>query len=202
MHDWLVGLVLEVAVPATAKLWAGPAVHLFELLFGGTNLDASLDTVGGKRTSAVDIPLIENLLLNRWVAADEIVECFGIRLRPIRREGEVMVLKVGPDAWQIYDGLNTNRFELLWITDTTALENQGRTQCAATDDDLFADLDDSAVVLVRREWLRRDDTNTDCTSVFDDDLVDLCVAHQVEILVYRSRAVNVCVGTCFDCVRL
>jgi len=202
VHDRLVGLVLEVAVPATAELWAGPAVHLLELLLGGTDLDSSLDTVGGKRASAIDVPLIEDLLLYRGIAANEVVECFRIRSGPIRREGEVMVLKVEPHAFQIHDWLDTDCFEFLWITNATPLKDQWRAQCATADNDLFADFDDCAMVLIGREGLGRDDTNTDCTSVLDDHLVDLGVAHQVEILVHRSRAVNVCVGTCFNCIRL
>ena len=91
VHDGLVRLVLEVAVPATAELWAGPAVHLFEFLLGGTNLDASLDAVGGKRTSPVNVPLIEDFLLNCWIAANKVVKGLRIWFRPIRREGKVVV---------------------------------------------------------------------------------------------------------------
>jgi hypothetical protein len=196
VHDRLVRLVLEVAVPATAELWAGPAVHLFELFFGGTNLDASVDAVGGKRASAIDVPLIEHLLLDRRVATDKVVKGFCLGLRPIRRESEVVVLKIGPDAREIDNRLDANSFELLRVTDTTALEDQGRAQCSTTDDDLFADLDDCAMVLVGCEGLGRDNTDTSRTSVLDDHLVYLRVAHQVQVLVYGPRTMNVCVGTC------
>jgi hypothetical protein len=50
MHDWLVGLVFEVAIPSGTELWTRPSVHLLEFVLGRTDLDASLDTVGGKRS--------------------------------------------------------------------------------------------------------------------------------------------------------
>ena len=213
VHDGLVGLVLEVAVPATPELWAGPAVHLCEFLFGGANFDASLDTVGGKRTSAVDVPLIEDFLLNCWIAANKVVKGLRIWFSAISREGKVVVcysqqvgslsmrlaallpLKIKTHARQIHDSFYTDIFELLWITNTAALEDQGRAQRSTTDNNLLANLDDCAVVLVRREGLGGNHTNTNCTSVLDDHLVNLCVAHQMQVLVYRSRAVDVRVGT-------
>lgn len=46
VHDWLVGLVLEVALPSRAELLAWPAVHLPELLFIRSYLDTSINAIG------------------------------------------------------------------------------------------------------------------------------------------------------------
>lgn len=49
MHDWLVGLVLEVAVPSrpepAARSW--PVIHLPKFFLGRPDLDTGLNTVGG-----------------------------------------------------------------------------------------------------------------------------------------------------------
>jgi hypothetical protein len=74
MHDRLVRLVLEVAVPTRAEFVHWPRVHLLELLLRGANLDTGFDAVGGKRTSAIDVPLLEDLVLRLLIAADEVVE--------------------------------------------------------------------------------------------------------------------------------
>lgn len=77
MHDWLVGLVLEVAVPSTAEVWSWPRVHLVEFLLSRANLDTSIDAIGGKWAGALDVPFIEDSLLDLWFTADEVVETFG-----------------------------------------------------------------------------------------------------------------------------
>jgi hypothetical protein len=74
VHNGLVGLVLEVRVPARAELLAWPAVHHLEFFLSGSDLDTSLDTVGSERTSAVDIPLLEDLFLDLGVTTDEVIE--------------------------------------------------------------------------------------------------------------------------------
>jgi hypothetical protein len=43
-------------------------------LLRGANLDTGFDAVGGKRTSAIDVPLLEDLVLRLLIAADEVVE--------------------------------------------------------------------------------------------------------------------------------
>lgn len=95
VHDWLVWLVLEVRVPAAAELWARPRVHLLELFLGGADLHTGFDTIGGKRARAVDVPLVENLLLNLLVAADEVVEALDVRLSAVCGKGEVVILEAG-----------------------------------------------------------------------------------------------------------
>jgi hypothetical protein len=88
MHNWLVGLVLEVAVPTRAELWAGPLVHHVELLFSRADLDTSFNTIGGKWASAIDIPLVEYTFLSRRVTTSEVVERLDVGLRTIGGERE------------------------------------------------------------------------------------------------------------------
>jgi hypothetical protein len=91
MHDGLIRFVLEVAVPARAELRAWPAVHHLQLLLGRTDLDTSFDTVGGERTSAIDVPLVEDPFLRRWVAASKVVETLDMGLRAVGREREARI---------------------------------------------------------------------------------------------------------------
>lgn len=50
------------------------------------------------------------------------------------------------------------------------------------------------MVLLRTEGLRRYDLDTDCAATFQDDLLDLGVAGQVQILVLSSGRVNIRMG--------
>jgi hypothetical protein len=77
MHDWLVGFILEIAVPATLEVWSRPRLHLFQLLLSWTNLDTSVDAIGGERSCAFDIPLIKDCFLNFRDTTDEVIETFG-----------------------------------------------------------------------------------------------------------------------------
>ena len=77
VHHRLVGLILEIRVPATAELGA----HLSQLLLGWADLDASLDTVGRQRPTACRAPLVKYLLLHPRVTAGKVVEGLGVRLR-------------------------------------------------------------------------------------------------------------------------
>lgn len=74
MHDGLVGLVLEVAVPSALELRSRPVSHFCQLLLSRTDLHTSLNTVGSKRTSALEVPLIVDLLLNLRVAANKVIK--------------------------------------------------------------------------------------------------------------------------------
>jgi hypothetical protein len=58
VHDRLVGLVLEVGVPAILEVRGRPGLDLLELLFGGPDLDAGIDAVGGERASALEVPFV------------------------------------------------------------------------------------------------------------------------------------------------
>lgn len=94
MHDWLVGLVLEVAVPSAAELWARPLVHHLQLRLVRSDLDTSLDTVGSQWSRSVCLPLIVDLLLYDRVAANEVVKRLCAWLCAVCSEVEVVVLEV------------------------------------------------------------------------------------------------------------
>lgn len=99
VHNWLVGLVLEVAVPTGAELWVWPGIHLIELLLSRSDLDTCLDAIGGEWASTVDVPLVEDLFLCLLVAANEVVKRFAPWLGAICGEGQVMVLEVETNTW-------------------------------------------------------------------------------------------------------
>lgn len=86
MHNGLVGLVLEVAVPATPEFWTRPLVHNGELFLSGADLHTGFNAVGRERASAVDIPLLEHLLLDLGIATHEIVKRFNVRLSAVGSE--------------------------------------------------------------------------------------------------------------------
>ena len=81
MHHRLIRLILEVAVPSRPELWTRPRVHLLQLLFCWSNLYTRLNTIGSKWTGSIEIPLVEDLLLNFRIATYEIVEGLYVRLR-------------------------------------------------------------------------------------------------------------------------
>lgn len=60
VHDWLVGLVLKVRLPAVLEVWSGPFLKLGEFLGSRANLDACFNAIGGKGTGALDVPLIKD----------------------------------------------------------------------------------------------------------------------------------------------
>jgi hypothetical protein len=125
MHHWLVWLVLEVTIPtARAEVGCGPRLHLLELLFGWASLDTGVNAVGGQWSRTLDIPLIEDPLLNFWVTPDKVIERLCIRLGSVRGKGEIVVLEVEADTREVDDGLDTNFAEFLWVTNTRSLENK------------------------------------------------------------------------------
>lgn len=180
VHDWLVGLVFEVAVPARAELLAGPAVHHLELFFGWTDLDSSLDPVCRQWTCSVDIPLLEYRFLHLGITTHKVVKGLNTRLCPVRRKGEanryvkydmtlqssrlylLVVLEVEPNAWEVDQRLDTDLAQLLWVTDTRALEDEWRTERPTRDNDLLASLDDAGEGLTCSDWLGGDHLDTDC----------------------------------------
>jgi hypothetical protein len=91
MHHWLVRLVLEVAVPAGAELWTRPLVHHLEFIFSRADLDTSINAIGRKRASTVDVPLLEDAFLSGGVATRKVVERFDMRLRAVGSESEAAV---------------------------------------------------------------------------------------------------------------
>lgn len=78
MHDWLVGLVLEITVPTTSESFCGPCFHRLELFLGRSNLDAGVNAVGGEWSRAFDVPLVEGRFLDGRVAADEVIKTLGV----------------------------------------------------------------------------------------------------------------------------
>lgn len=147
VHDWLVRFVFEVRVPSRSELRAGPAVHLLKFVLSWTNLDTGFDTVGCKWTSAVNIPLVVNLLLSLFVATDEVVEALDVWLGPVGGEGQVVILEIETDTRQIDQRLNASLAKLLRAADTRALEDEWRAQGTSRHDDLLASLIDSGLLL-------------------------------------------------------
>ena len=74
MHHRLVRLVLEVRVPSRLELGSGPLSHGLKLLLVGSNLNTCLDTIRGKGASSLDVPLIENTLLDFRMTTSEVVK--------------------------------------------------------------------------------------------------------------------------------
>jgi hypothetical protein len=81
MHDRLVRFILKVAVPTTLEMWGRPPLHLREFLLGRTNFDTSLNAIGGKRSSTLEIPFVEDRFLDFWDTADEVVEALSVCIR-------------------------------------------------------------------------------------------------------------------------
>ena len=166
MHDRLVRLVLEVAVPARNELREWPALELFQFLRIWTNFDASFDAVGGKWTHAVDVPLVEHLVLGLLVTPREVVEGLNMWLGTVGGEGEVVVLEVEANTRKIYQRLHSCFSELLWVTcadiskidcvkvsqrltNSRTLQDQRRAQRATADNGEFASLEVSRPPLAR-----------------------------------------------------
>lgn len=106
-----------------------------------------------------------------------------------------MVLEVESHTGKVDDGLDTGGAELLGVTDTRALEDQGRRQSTARDDNLLAGAEGSGLELAWVQGLGGDSLDTDGPTVLDDDLVDLGVAGQVQVAVDSPGGVDVSVST-------
>jgi hypothetical protein len=78
MHNRLVRLVLEVAVPTTPEVWSRPLLHLSEFLFSRPDLDTGLDAIGGKRSSTFDVPFVKDCFLNFRNTSDEVIEALSV----------------------------------------------------------------------------------------------------------------------------
>jgi hypothetical protein len=79
-HDGFIRFLLEVAVPSRSELGAWPGVHHLQLIFCRSNFDTSFDAVGCQWASPIDVPLVEDLLLDLGVTSDEVVERFDVGL--------------------------------------------------------------------------------------------------------------------------
>lgn len=194
VHDWLVGLVFEVTVPAGAELRAGPLIHGRQLVLRRPDLDACFDAVGGQGTGAVEVPLIEDLLLHRRVATHEVIERLDVRLSSVGGEGEVVVLEVLAHTGEVHERLDARLAQLLWVADARALEDEWRAERAAGDDDLLPGSDDAGRHLAWGEGLGCYDLDAYGAVALEDYFLDLGVGHQVQVLVHGASAVDVAVG--------
>jgi hypothetical protein len=75
------GNILREIDTYTLKVWSWPLFHLFEFFLSRTNFDTGVDAIGGERSSALDVPFIEDCFLDFWDTADEIVEAFSVCIR-------------------------------------------------------------------------------------------------------------------------
>ena len=138
MHDWLVRLLLEIAVPAGTEFFH---VVLGQLLIGRPDLNASFDPIGGKWTGTIELPLVIHLLLNLRITSDEVIKALGVRLGTIGREGKIMVLEVETNAGQVNLAFDAGFLEFLGVPDAGSLKHEWRAESAAGDDNLLAGFD-------------------------------------------------------------
>lgn len=110
VHDGLVRLVLEIALPAILEMGSGPGLKLLQLLSSRAYLDSCFNTIGSKGSGSLLVPLIEDLcddvsgdgknakrprtLLNDGISAHKVVKTLGLWLGSVDREVEVMILEV------------------------------------------------------------------------------------------------------------
>jgi hypothetical protein len=87
-----------------------------------------------------------------------------------------VVLEVESHTGKVNNGLDTSGAELLGVTDTRSLEDQGRGEGSARDDDLLAGTEGSGLKLAWVQGLGGDGLDADGPAVLNDDLVDLGVA--------------------------
>lgn len=118
MHDRLVGLHFEVAVPAGTEFLH---VVLGQFLVGRPYLDASFDAIGRKWTRAIELPLVVDSLLSLGVTSEEVVEALSVRLGTVSREGQVVVLEVEPNARQVNLAFHTGFLKFLGVSDARSL---------------------------------------------------------------------------------
>lgn len=78
VHHWLVRFILEVAVPSTSEMRGWPRVHLLQFLLSRANLHTSVNAIGSKWASALEVPLIKDSLLNFRHASSEVVETLSV----------------------------------------------------------------------------------------------------------------------------
>lgn len=213
VHDRLIRLVFEIAVPTGTELWAVIVVHLLELLLRRTDLNTGINTVRGKWSGAVEVPLVEYLLLHTRSITDEVIEALGAWLSTIRGEVElrsvsnrtrnplrglmdayIMVLEVESNTWKVYKRLNACLTKLLCVTDSGSLKDQWAAQGATADDDLLAGPEGPRCIMGWRERFGGHSLDADGSATLEDDLLNLGVANEVEVGVHRSGAVDISVG--------
>lgn len=144
VHDRLIRLLLEIAVPTRTELLH---VILAQLLLGRPNLDTSVNAISSKWTSTIDIPLVEHPFLNLRITTYEVIKALGVRLGTISGKRQIVVLKIETDAWKVNLALHASFLQFGRVADAGALEHEWGTESAARDDDLFASTDDGLLLL-------------------------------------------------------
>jgi len=86
MHDWFVGLVLEVAVPTTSEVRSWPRLHFLKLFLSGADLHSGLYSVGSKWTCSLEVPFVKHSLLDCRVTSSEVIETLGVGLGTVHYE--------------------------------------------------------------------------------------------------------------------
>jgi hypothetical protein len=71
VHNWLVGLFFKIRLPALSEVRSWPGFELFEFRLGWSDLDSGLDSIGGKWSSALKIPLVIYLWFQSAHSHDE-----------------------------------------------------------------------------------------------------------------------------------
>lgn len=191
VHDWLVRLVSEVRLVTFSEVWSRPLLHFTEFLLSGSDLDSSVNTVGSQRASALLVPLLKHLLLDLWIAANEVIERLDIGLGTIHGEGQVVVLEVAAYTWQVDQRLHTSPAQLLGVTKARALEDEWGAHGTSAQDNLLSGPEDTANRFTTVEGLGRDCDDTHSSTVFNDDLLHLGVALEVEVIVFGSGAMDI-----------
>ena len=139
MHDRLIRLLFEVAVPAGTEFLH---IVLGQLLISRPDLDASFDAIGGKWARAIELPLVIDSLLSLGITSNKIIEALGIRFGTVGREGKVMVLEVETNAGQVYLAFYPCLLEFLGVSNARSLEYEWRAESAAGNYNLLAGFDD------------------------------------------------------------
>lgn len=176
MHDWLVRLVLEVGLPAAVELGCRPLLHLIQLLFSGTNLNTSINSIGCQRTSSLQVPFFKDLLLNLGITTNEVVKGLNFRLGSVNRESEIVILEVAADTWKIHEWFNTSLAKLFGVTNSRSLKNQWRAECASANNNLFTGAEDLSNRLFSTKRLGGNCLDSNGSSIFNDDSSNFGIA--------------------------
>jgi hypothetical protein len=133
--------------------------------------------------------------LHFGIASGKVVKTLRLGLSSVNRKGKIVILEVESYARKIYNRLDSRSLQLLRVTNTRALEDQWRRERSSRDDNLLAGPESPRSRMAGVQRLGGNRPDSDCAPVFDDDLVDLCVAKEVEVAVDGSSGVDVGVST-------
>lgn len=193
IHHRLVRLVLKVRLPSRPELRERPAIHLLELSLRRPHLNTSFNAISGKRSSTIDIPLVEDLVLSLLITTDKVIKALDMRLSTEGGEGQIVILEVKANARKVNERLDADFTQLFWVTNTRALQDKRRAERAAANDHLLTSPVNTRLLLSRGERFSRADFDAHGTVAFENHLLALGVADEVEVLVHGACAVYVCV---------